>query len=111
MKYCSHCGAQIDDEAVFCVKCGCPVAPTKTAPDDAPNAGFAVLGFFFPLIGLILYLVWKDTTPLRAKSVGKGALIGAIAEVAISILSVMFSFIFMTTAVGCLGRALCHILL
>lgn len=25
MRYCSHCGAQIDDEAVVCVKCGCAV--------------------------------------------------------------------------------------
>ena len=36
------------------------------------------LGFFIPIVGLILYLVWKDQTPLKAKSAGKGALIGAI---------------------------------
>lgn len=23
MKYCSHCGAEVNDEAVVCVKCGC----------------------------------------------------------------------------------------
>lgn len=26
MKYCTHCGKQIMDEAVICVGCGCPVA-------------------------------------------------------------------------------------
>jgi hypothetical protein len=47
-------------------------------PLDAPSGGFAVLCFFMPLVGLILYLVWKDEYPLKAKSCGKGALIGAI---------------------------------
>jgi hypothetical protein len=50
------------------------------APSDAPSMGYAVLGFFIPLAGLILYLVWKDQYPLRAKSAGKGALIGFIAD-------------------------------
>lgn len=57
---------------------------------DAPNAGFAVLSFFFPLVGLILYLVWNDQYPLKAKSCGKGALIGVITEVALVLLSVIF---------------------
>jgi len=29
MKYCSHCGAEIDDDAVVCVKCGCKVASSN----------------------------------------------------------------------------------
>lgn len=88
MKFCPHCGAQIDEEAVVCVKCGCSVSQStkKSSVEDAPNMGFAVLGFFFPLIGLILYLVWKDSTPLRAKSAGKGALIGFITSIAFSLL-------------------------
>lgn len=56
---------------------------------DAPNAGFAVLSFFFPIVGLILYLVWMDQYPLKAKSCGKGALIGVITEVALVLLSVL----------------------
>ena len=88
MKFCPHCGAQIDDDAVVCVKCGCSVSPSHKNPsvEDAPNMGFAVLGFFIPLVGLILYLVWKDSTPLRAKSAGKGALIGFITSIAFSLL-------------------------
>ena len=81
MKYCSHCGAQIDDNAVICVKCGCSVAQNNTNPQDAPNAGFAVLSFFFPVVGLILWLVWMNTSPLKAKSCWKGALIGVIVSV------------------------------
>lgn len=86
MKFCSHCGAQVEDDAVVCVKCGCSVAGPKSAPkaEDGPNKGFSVLSLFFPLIGLIFYLAWKDTYPLRAKDCGKWALIGLAIGVALS---------------------------
>jgi len=53
---------------------------------DAPSGGFATLGFFFPVVGLILYLVWKPQTPLKARSAGKGALIGVITYFVVIIL-------------------------
>lgn len=42
---------------------------------DSKSAGYSILSFFFPLIGLILYCVWKDQFPIRAKECGKWALI------------------------------------
>jgi len=60
--------------------------PQPNGVYDAPSGGYAVLGFFIPVVGLILYLVWKDQTPLRAKSAGKGALIGVIVQVGVTIL-------------------------
>lgn len=33
MKYCTHCGAEMLDDAVVCVKCGCSVKP-PTKKDD-----------------------------------------------------------------------------
>ena len=56
---------------------------------NAPSGGFAVLSFFFPIVGLILYLVWHDTLPLRAKSEGKGALAGVITSAGLTILAVL----------------------
>lgn len=97
MKYCSHCGAEIVDDAIVCPKCGCQVARKN---NDSTSKGWGVLGFFFPLIGLILYLIWKDETPNRAHLVGKGALIGVITSVAISILSVIFEAVIVSLAVG-----------
>lgn len=52
---------------------------------DTPSIGMAVLGFFFPVAGLILWLVWKKQYPLKSKSAGKGALIGAIVYVLLTI--------------------------
>lgn len=70
--------------------------------NDAPSMGFAVLCFFFPVIGLILYLVWRETSPLKARSCGKGALIGVCVSVAFTILSTV---IYSCAIVGALSSA------
>jgi hypothetical protein len=62
-------------------------------PLDAPSGGFAALCFFIPLVGLILYLVWKDEYPLKARSCGKGALIGVIVYFGLSCLSVVLAVV------------------
>lgn len=86
--FCSKCGKEINDEAYVCPFCGCltgkNASPQKAG--DAPNTGAAVLGFLIPVVGLILYLVWKDQTPLKAKSAGKGALIGTIVSIVLGII-------------------------
>ena len=56
---------------------------------DDGNIGWAILGFFFPLVGLILYLVWKDSKPLSAKKASKGALIGVIVVVALDLIAAL----------------------
>ncbi|HIT13098.1 MAG TPA: hypothetical protein IAB54_02975 [Candidatus Scatomonas merdigallinarum] len=58
------------------------------------------LDFFFPIVGLILYLVWKDQTPLKAHSAGKGALIGVIVWTALSILLGILSVVILMLIVG-----------
>lgn len=61
--------------------------------NEQASAGWGVLGFFFPFVGLILYLVWYDNHRKRAKTVGKGALIGAIAAVALWVLTFLIGLI------------------
>ena len=88
MKYCSQCGKELVDEAVVCPNCGCAVQAPVNPQEDKPSAGLNILAFLFPLVGLILFLVWKDTLPLRSKSCGKGALVGVILYVIFIIISV-----------------------
>lgn len=83
--FCSNCGREIDNRAAVCIHCGTPVGRFYQKPEDAPSGGFAAIGFFIPLVGLILFLVYHDTRPLRAKSAGKGALIGFIVKIVIYI--------------------------
>ena len=94
MKFCQKCGKELVDEAVICTNCGCAVqAIVKSNEADAPNMGLAVLGFFIPIAGLILYLVSKDTTPLKAKSAGKGALTGCCVNDGIRLLYILVCII------------------
>ena len=77
MAFCKNCGAQIDDNAVVCTSCG---VAQNTAPAVVDNGGFGwgALGCCLPIVGLILFLVWKDTKPKTAKAAGIGALVSVI---------------------------------
>ena len=94
-KYCTRCGSPIDEEAIFCVHCGNSVA---TAPKkaDSDSIGWGVLGFFFPLVGFILWLVWKDEQPKKAKNLGIGALVSVI----LGVVAVVGYYIFIFVAMG-----------
>lgn len=84
--YCKNCGQQIDDRAYVCPYCK-TYTHESYGTSDAPSAGFAVLGFFIPIVGLILYLVYENKQPMRAKSAGKGALIGFIVQVVAAVVT------------------------
>ena len=101
MKYCQKCGAELVDEAVVCPSCGCAQGKTVTETDGG-GFGWALLGFCIPIVGLILWLVWRDNLPLRAKSVGKGALVSVITTVVLWILY----FIFIMGVIASFGAAL-----
>lgn len=66
--------------------------------EDRPSAGFHVLAFFFPIVGLILYLVWKDQKPRCAHAIGKWALIGFIANTILIIIGIVFSLLLYSVA-------------
>lgn len=59
MNSCKKCGTQIYDKASVCSKCGVTTAVTEG------NGVFlwGVLGFFIPIISLILFLIWKNDKP------------------------------------------------
>ncbi len=80
--YCSNCSNEIDDKAVVCPKCGVPTKIEVENENDKGGFGWGALGFFVPIVGLILYLVWKDEKPKNAKAVGKGAIISTVLWIA-----------------------------
>lgn len=72
MKYCKNCGKEIADKAVICPHCGVPQEKLAVSVDSG-NFGWWILGFFFPVVGLILYFLWKETKPKNAKKAKDGA--------------------------------------
>lgn len=66
MKYCSHCGKELVDEAVICVHCGCAIDGSlskkgQTNADQwntAKNANGAIIcAILVPLLGLIFGII------------------------------------------------------
>lgn len=75
--FCPNCGNKVDSNSYVCINCGVKLQndiQTTTINNDKGGFGWSVLGFFVPLVGLILYLVWNNDKPNTAKDAGKGAL-------------------------------------
>ncbi len=75
MVFCKNCGKEIDEKAIICPYCG--IQQQEFTPQNVDNGGilWGLLGCCIPLVGLILFLVWKDTKPTSAKAAGIGALV------------------------------------
>ncbi|MDK2966127.1 MAG: hypothetical protein PWP53_1739 [Lacrimispora sp.] len=75
---------RIDDKAVVCPHCGVAQVPQVV---DNGGFGWGILGCCIPIVGLILFLVWKDSKPKTAKAAGLGALISVICIVLMYVLA------------------------
>ena len=58
MKYCSKCGAEMVDEAVFCVKCGCAVGSSvifsQRAQGGTQGHGLVMAAKVLMILGTVL---------------------------------------------------------
>ncbi|MFJ7732139.1 zinc ribbon domain-containing protein [Lysinibacillus sp. NPDC097231] len=82
--FCPHCSEEIAAQAEICPKCG--VRVQNTSPEDTPNIAVNILSVCCtPLLGFIMYFVWKDNKPKAAKS----ALIWALIAIGIYIVLVI----------------------
>ncbi len=78
--FCRKCGAEMDDEAIVCIKCGCGVEKEqKKQGNGIAIAGF-VCSFFIPILGWIFGGIGLSRANKRN---GKGAGF-SIASIAIS---------------------------
>ena len=70
MAFCKNCGNQIEDNAATCPNCG---ASQNTTPQATDNGGFlwGLLGCCIPIVGLVLFLVWKDIQGCRYRRIGR----------------------------------------
>ena len=95
VKFCTNCGAALPVEApipqstydapaqqpTYDVPAQQPnEQPYQQAPavEDSGNIGWAILGFIIPIVGIVLYFVWRTTKPKCAKMAGIGALVSVV---------------------------------
>jgi uncharacterized membrane protein YvbJ len=75
MPYCTKCGKKINEGTSFCSECG--QALGRALADgmglDSNERLLITLGNFCvsPILGIILYFVWKDKKPQKSREVGK----------------------------------------
>ena len=93
MKFCPNCGTQIEDNNLICVECGVEISKKspvieKSIPKQMTNIEalddnaayrnvflLVILGMLLPLVGVILYLIWRNSQPIKARAVGIGSLL------------------------------------
>lgn len=130
MSFCNKCGAPIPAGSKFCPDCGAPVKGTANTytysygqpdsnnqynysqnnysqnynanpkPKDSGSWGWGVLGFFIPLAGLVLLIVWSKSKPKCAKAAGIGALISLILGIVGSIIHFIFAMLLVNDVTG-----------
>ena len=68
--YCHHCGKVVQEDMQYCPNCGYPLqnSPYVYHEKDAPSFLFALISFFAPLVGLVLYIIWRKDFPQKAKA-------------------------------------------
>lgn len=79
--YCKNCGSYVPDGAILCPNCNHSVeSDANTSSNtylnnnnpktiDNPSHAAGIASCCFPIVGLVLYFLWKDEKPNSAKLV------------------------------------------
>lgn len=68
--FCKNCGKEIDDKSYVCPYCGIKTdtdKAEKTDENSGSRAGWGILSFLIPLVGLILFLPGNKIARKRQK--------------------------------------------
>lgn len=73
---------------------------------DRGGFGWGLLGYIIPIVGLVLYLVWRDERPKTAKAVGVGALVSLIVSILVYVLYFVLVMSFSASFLGMISSVL-----
>lgn len=91
--FCKNCGQEIDDNADVCIHCGVATGNNTFIGVDNPSHLAGVASCCFPIVGIILYFMWKDEKPQSARLICKWMIGGIVAWVAFYILTFALSVV------------------
>ncbi|SET11887.1 zinc ribbon domain-containing protein [Anaerobranca gottschalkii] len=69
MTYCKYCGKEVESHAFVCVHCGGKLKEEKPTTVDNPSHLAGIVSCCFPIVGVILYFLWREEKPESAKLV------------------------------------------
>ncbi len=121
MKKCTYCNKTFDDSVTYCPECGSKLeddvqftsntqtndsyayydqsamqqnmnANAEAKKEDAGSWGFGILSFLFPIVGFILFFVWRKEFPKKAKSCGIPALVSFLINIVSSVICMVFYY-------------------
>lgn len=72
MKDCVNCGTELPEGVAVCPQCGATAENEKPAVQKV-KIGLAVVSFFIPIAGIVLFFTKKKTQPKTAKACGFAA--------------------------------------
>ena len=109
---CNYCEYEVKDDCKYCPNCGenprtkkknkikeeLELKDNSNKSSNSINTEslfplWGLLGFFVPIVGLILFIVWNKTKPKEAKAAGIGALARVIINFFYLFVFGMFRFI------------------
>lgn len=76
MAFCPKCGTEIPTGSQFCPKCGTRYGNGGDSSAAGASTGIKIVSFLFPIIGWILYFIYKDEQSVKAGECAKFAWIG-----------------------------------
>lgn len=108
MKYCTYCGSYINNKnAHFCENCGAVINNANNNSNNYPVNNddrdplfkdeyailWGILGFFVPVAGLVLFILWNKEKKKIAKYAGIGALIRVILVILFTIFILIIALV------------------
>ena len=91
--YCTSCGTELKETSKYCPKCGVEIY-RDNKNESIKSILLMIMGFFLPIVGFILYLVWKEKRPVKANSTKWGSMLGMVFRLVIIIWVILMLIIF-----------------
>lgn len=93
--YCTFCGKEILESDVICPYCKKRVKSSHGFDGlDSQTKLICILSFLVPIMGLVLWIIYKDNDGEKAEKVLNSAIVGFVFWTVLKIIKIMFGIIF-----------------
>lgn len=95
--YCGDCGKKLNSNSKFCPYCGSRVASENVtvvnSNEDSVNVLLVIASFLVPILGVVLFVIYKDKKSKTSKAYGIAALVGFISKMFFYVLYFIWIFL------------------